>query len=82
MPPYTRLKSCQRSEILGTIDAHEPLKNISNQLNVFYSTVKYTKRKCNERPEDQQDFPCQKQFQKMFNSSANKFYCCTKRDNL
>ena len=81
MPPYTRLKPCQRSEILGAIDAHEPLKDISNRLNVSYSTVKYTKRKRDERPEDQQDLPRQGRPQKMSNSSANRLYRRAKRDN-
>ena len=57
MAPYHRLKPHERSEIIGQRKARLPLKQISENLNIPYSTVKYTLKKSETRDEAQHDLP-------------------------
>ena len=82
MAPYTRLKPFQRSQILGAVDADELFKDISNQFNILYSTVKYTKCKRDERTEDQQDFFRPGRLQKISNINIERFYRRAKRADI
>ena len=57
MPLQRRLKPFERQEILGAAKLRVPLKDISNRLNIAYSTVKYTKQLAERRDQEQHDLP-------------------------
>ena len=55
MPPQTRLKPSQRSEVLGMLDANVPPKQFHEITKISVYTVDYTKRKRSEPGDDQDD---------------------------
>ena len=55
MAPRGRLKPYERQEIMGGVKLRVSLRDISNQLNIPYSTVKYTKQKAERRDPQQHD---------------------------
>ena len=82
MAPYTHIKPFQCSQILGAVDADKPFKKTSKQLNIPYSTIKYTKCKHNKRTENQQNLFCPKHPQKTSNINIEQFYRRIKWDNI
>ena len=57
MPSQHRLKPFERQEILGAVKLRVPLKDISNRLNISYSTVKYIKQLAERQDQEQHDLP-------------------------
>ena len=55
MPPQRRLKTFERSQLLGALYAGNTLKDAAKKLNIPYSTAQYTKKKALERDDEQHD---------------------------
>ena len=74
MPSIHKLKPYERSEIIGQIKARIPLKQISENLNVSYATVRYTKKKAETRDKAQNDLPRKGRPRKATDNEVNHIY--------
>ena len=83
MPSIYRLKPYERSKITSQIKARIPLKQKSENLNVPYATVRYTKKKAETRNEAQNDLPRKGRPRKATDNEVNHTYRRLRvRDNL
>ena len=74
MSSLHKLKPYERSEIIGQIKARIPLKHISENLNVPYATVQYTKKKAETRYEAQNNLSRKGRPRKATDNEVNHIY--------